>query len=115
MLSCQNIDRAGGACVSQGDQSHHYNRDPQEKVAVVYEVDGEEKGVEDGADDHREEVDLSCIITSHLPTKQQTEEYLNKQDKGEYMRKSKHLKGQLDPPVSNVTFFGPKEVSWTPP
>ena len=29
--------------------------------------------------------------------------------------KSKHLKGQLDPPVSNVTFFGPKEVSWTPP
>ena len=28
---------------------------------------------------------------------------------------SKHLKGQLDPPVSNVTFFGPKEVSWTPP
>ena len=44
---------------------------------------------------------------------------------------SKHLKGQLDPPlvtwrfldqrrsvgppVSDVTFFGPKEVSWTPP
>ena len=27
---------------------------------------------------------------------------------------SKHLKGQLDPPVSNVTFFAPKEVSWTP-
>ena len=87
MLSCQNIDRAGGACVSQGDQSHHNNGDPQEKVAVVNEVDGEEKGVEDGADDHREEVDLSCIITSHLPTKQQTEDYLNKQDKGGYMRK----------------------------
>ena len=30
------------------------------------------------------------------------------------MMTSKHLKGQLDPPVSNVTFFGPKEVSWTP-
>ena len=28
---------------------------------------------------------------------------------------SKHLKGQLDPPVSDVTFFAPKEVSWTPP
>ena len=21
--------------------------------------------------------------------------------------------GQLDPPVSDVTFFGPKEISWT--
>ena len=87
MLSCQNIDRAGGACVSQGDQSHHNNREPQEKVAVVNEVDGEEKGVEDGTDDHREEVDLSCIVISHLPTKQQTKDYLNEQDKGEYMRK----------------------------
>ena len=28
---------------------------------------------------------------------------------------SKHLKGQLVPPVSDVTFFGPKEVSWSPP
>ena len=27
---------------------------------------------------------------------------------------SKHLKGQLDPPVSDVTFFGSKEVSWIP-
>ena len=27
---------------------------------------------------------------------------------------SKHLKGQLDPPVSDVTFFAPKEVSWPP-
>ena len=87
MLSCQNIDRAGGACVSQGDQSHHNNGDAQEKVAVVDEVDGEEKGVEDGADDQREEVDFSCIMTSHLPTKQQTKDYLNKQDKGEQMRK----------------------------
>ena len=25
----------------------------------------------------------------------------------------KHLKGQLDPPVSNGHVFGPKEVSWT--
>ena len=23
--------------------------------------------------------------------------------------------GQLDPPVGNVTFFGSKEVSWIPP
>ena len=28
---------------------------------------------------------------------------------------SKHLKGQLVPPVSDVTFLGPKEVSWSPP
>ena len=28
--------------------------------------------------------------------------------------KSKHLKGQLDPPVSDSNVFGPKEVSWTP-
>ena len=28
---------------------------------------------------------------------------------------SKHLKGQLDPPVGNGHIFGPKEVSWTPP
>ena len=28
---------------------------------------------------------------------------------------SKHLKDQLGPPVSDVTFFGPKEVSWDPP
>ena len=28
--------------------------------------------------------------------------------------KSKHLKGRLAPPVSDVTFFGPKEVSWSP-
>ena len=27
---------------------------------------------------------------------------------------SKHLKGQLVPSVSDVTFFGPKEVSWSP-
>ena len=27
---------------------------------------------------------------------------------------SKHLKGQLDPPVGNGHVFGPKEVSWTP-
>ena len=27
---------------------------------------------------------------------------------------SKHLKGQLGPPVSEVTFFASKEVSWTP-
>ena len=27
---------------------------------------------------------------------------------------SKRLKGQLDPPVSDVTFFGSKEVSWIP-
>ena len=27
---------------------------------------------------------------------------------------SKHLKGQLDPPVSNGHVFAPKEVSWTP-
>ena len=27
---------------------------------------------------------------------------------------SKHLKGQLDPPVCDVTFFGSKEVSWIP-
>ena len=27
---------------------------------------------------------------------------------------SKHLKGQLDPPVGDVTFFGSKEVSWIP-
>ena len=87
MLSCQNIDRAGGACVSQGDQSHHNNGDTQEKVAVVDEVDGEEKGVEDGADDQGEEVDFGCIMISHLPTKQQTKDYLNKQDKGKYMRK----------------------------
>ena len=87
MLSCQNIDRAGGACVSQGDQSHHNNGDAQEKVAVVNEVDGEEKGVEDGADGHREEVDFGCIMISHLPTKQQTKDYLNKQDKSEYLRK----------------------------
>ena len=87
MLSCQNIDRAGGACVSQSDQSHHNNGEPQEKVAVVNEVDGEEKGVENGADEQRDVVDFSCIMTSHLPTKQQTEDYLNKQDKGEYMRK----------------------------
>ena len=69
MLSCQNIDRAGGACVSQGNQSHHNNGDAQEKVAVVNEVDGEEKGVEDGADEHREEVDFSCVITFHFPPK----------------------------------------------
>ena len=31
--------------------------------------------------------------------------------KSEKVEKSKHLKGQLDPPVSNVTFFAPKEVS----
>ena len=83
VLSCQNIDRAGGACISQGDQSHHNNGDAQEKVAVVDEVDGEEKGVEDGADDQREKVDFSCIMTSHLPAKQQTKDYLNIQDKGE--------------------------------
>ena len=87
MLSCQNIDRAGGACVSQGDQSHHNNGDDQEKVAVVNEIDGEEKGVENGADEQRDVVDFSCIMTSHLPTKQQTKDYLNKQDKGEYLRK----------------------------
>ena len=87
MLSCQNIDRARGACISQGDQSHHNNGDPQEKVAVVNEVDGEEKGVEDGADEHREEVYFSGIMISHLPAKQQTKDYLNKQDKGEYIRK----------------------------
>ena len=87
MLSCQNIDRAGGACVSQGDQSHHNNGDAQEKVAVVDEVDGEEKGVEDGEDHQGEEVDFSGIMTFHLPTKQQTKDYLNKQDKGEQMRK----------------------------
>ena len=28
---------------------------------------------------------------------------------------SKHLKGHLGPRVSNVTLFGPKEVSWGPP
>ena len=28
--------------------------------------------------------------------------------------KSKHLKGRLEPRVSDVTFFGPKEVSWGP-
>ena len=27
---------------------------------------------------------------------------------------SKHLKGQLGPRVSDVTFFGPKEVGWGP-
>ena len=27
---------------------------------------------------------------------------------------SKHLKGQLDPPVGNDNVFGPKEVSWIP-
>ena len=27
---------------------------------------------------------------------------------------SKHLKGQLDPPVSNMTFFASKEVGWIP-
>ena len=27
---------------------------------------------------------------------------------------SKHLKGQLDPPVSDVTLFAPKEVGWIP-
>ena len=82
MLSCQNIDRAGGACISQGDQSHHNNGDAQEKVAVVNEVDGEEKGVEDGEDEQCEEVDFSGIMTFHLPTNQQTKDYLNKQDKG---------------------------------
>ena len=29
-----------------------------------------------------------------------------------YIQLSKHLKGQLGPPLSHVTFFGPKEVSW---
>ena len=29
-------------------------------------------------------------------------------------QKSKHLKGQLDPPVVDVTFFAPMEVSWIP-
>ena len=28
--------------------------------------------------------------------------------------KSKHLKGHLDPPFGDVTFFGSKEVSWIP-
>ena len=27
---------------------------------------------------------------------------------------SKHLKGQLDPPVSDGNVFAPKEVSWIP-
>ena len=27
---------------------------------------------------------------------------------------SKHLKGRLGPRVSDVTFFGPKEVDWGP-
>ena len=27
---------------------------------------------------------------------------------------SKHLKGQLDPPVSDVKFFASKEVGWIP-
>ena len=30
----------------------------------------------------------------------------------EFSRKSKHLKGQLDPPVGNGNVFAPKEVSW---
>ena len=29
------------------------------------------------------------------------------------LRESKHLKGQLDPPVSDGNVFAPKEVSWT--
>ena len=29
-------------------------------------------------------------------------------------RKSKHLKGQLDPPVGNGNVFAPMEVSWDP-
>ena len=33
---------------------------------------------------------------------------------GEIISESKHLKDQLGPCVRDVTFFGPKEVSWIP-
>ena len=45
------------------------------------------------------------LIIDDLLIQQQTNAKINK---------SKHLKGQLDPPVSDVMFFAPKEVSWTP-
>ena len=34
--------------------------------------------------------------------------------KGLIVLPSKYLKGQLDPPVGDVTFFAPKEVGWIP-
>ena len=33
-------------------------------------------------------------------------------DNRKVQAESKHLKGQLDPPVSDVTVFGPKEVGF---
>ena len=62
-------------------------------------------------------MDTSEIIHIDPIVVMDDETYEKASDRSKMARfnESKHLKGQLDPPVSDVTFFGSKEVCWGPP
>ena len=61
-------------------------------------------------------MDTSEIIHSDPIVVMDDETYEKASDRSKMARfnEPKHLKGQLDPPVTDVTFFGSKAVSWAP-